>query len=89
MTKAVELAKALEKVKMDEGMDIIEKWVEKALSSVVIDDVMCIMHSDGSVNFIDHRGYGIMAVEVISPENILKVLKHYRPFKEVFNNRTN
>ena len=45
---------------------------------------MCIMHSDGSVNIVDHMGKGRMAVKVISSANILKVLEHYRPFKEIF-----
>jgi hypothetical protein len=45
---------------------------------------MCIMHDDGSVNIIENMGNGMITGEVISSENILKVLHHYRPFKEVF-----
>jgi len=42
------------------------------------------MHDDGSVNIIENVGSGVITSEVISAENILKVLHHYRPFKEVF-----
>jgi hypothetical protein len=45
---------------------------------------MCVMHDDGSVNIFQGVGHGIITGEVISAANILKVLQHYRPFKEVF-----
>ena len=62
----------------------LEKATKDALWFDAVEDVMTIMHKDGSVNFIDNRGRGIVTSEVISAENILKVLQHYRPFKEVF-----
>lgn len=86
MNKAAQLAARLEKVDVGDGMEIIEAWTEGSLYFVVIDEAMCIMHSDGSANIIEHKGKGVMAVEVISSENILKVLKHYRPFNELFKN---
>jgi hypothetical protein len=70
-------------------MEIIQAWTEGSLSFGVIDEAMCIMQSDGSANIIEHKGKGVMAVEVISSENILKVLKHYRPFEEVFTRQGN
>ena len=86
MNKAAQLSRKLEQVDIAEGTKIIEKSNEEALYFNVIEDAMCIMHDDGSVNIIDaaHMHKGRMTVEVISAENILKVLKHYRPFKEVF-----
>lgn len=84
MSKAAQLAARLEQVDIAEGTRIIEASAEKAVHFDVIDDAMCIMHSDGSVNIVDHMGKGRVTVEVISSANILKVLKHYRPFKEVF-----
>jgi hypothetical protein len=84
MHKAAQLAALLDGVDDAEGEETILAWSERALSHVLIDEAMCIMHSDGSVNVIEHKGNGVMAVEVISAENILKVLKHYRPFEEVF-----
>ena len=85
MSKAAQLSKELERLNVAEGMDlIIEQSIKDALWFDVIEDVMTIMHKDGSVNFIDNRGRGIFTCEVISAENILKVLRHYRPFKEVF-----
>ena len=84
MHKAAQLSATLEQVDAVEGMKIIEAWSDKSLYSDVIDDAMCIMHDDGSVNIIEHMGNGAITVEVISSENILKVLRHYRPFKEVF-----
>lgn len=84
MSKAAQLAARLEQVEVAEGMKIIEASTEKAIHFDVIDDAMCIMHSDGSVNIVDHMGKGRVTVEVISSANILRVLKHYRPFKEVF-----
>ena len=83
-SKAAQLAARLEQVDVTEGIKIIEASTENAVHFDVIDDVMCIMHSDGSVSIVDHMGKGRVTVEVISSANILKVLKHYRPFKEVF-----
>ncbi len=84
MNKAAQLSAKLEHVDVMEGLKIIEQWSKKLLSFDVVDDAMCIMHDDGSVNIIEHVGKGGITVEVISSENILKVLHHYRPFKEVF-----
>jgi len=84
MHKAAQLSARLERLDGEEGLRLIEAQTEEALWSAVIDEVMCIMHSDGSVNLIAHMGEGSMTVEVISAGNILKVLKHYRPFKDVF-----
>ena len=84
MNKAAQLSAKLEQVDVVEGMKIIEEWSVKALFFNVIDDANCIMHDDGSANIIESMGKGGILVEVISSENILKVLKHYRPFKEVF-----
>lgn len=84
MNKAAQLSKQLEQLKIDEGMEVIEKASEDAIWFDAVEDVMTIMHKDGSVNFIDNRGRGIVTCEVISAENILKVLRHHRPFKEVF-----
>ncbi|MCF6257183.1 MAG: hypothetical protein L3J98_13015 [Gammaproteobacteria bacterium] len=84
MNKAALLSKKLEQVDTDEGMKIINKSNEEALYFNVIEDAMCIMHDDGSVNIIQSFGSGVITSEVISSANILKVLQHYRPFKEVF-----
>lgn len=84
MSKAAELAKRLERLAVADGLTIIEEASEKALYFDVIGNAMCLMHDDGSVNIIDNHGQGIVTTEVIAPENILKVLHHYRPFKEVF-----
>jgi hypothetical protein len=84
MTKALQLSEQLEKVGVEEGMGIIEKSNLEALYFDVIGNSMCIMHDDGSVNIIENMGSGVSTSEVLSPENILKVLQHYRPFKEVF-----
>ena len=65
-------------------MQILEESYASALYFEAIDDALCVMHSDGSVNIVEHRGKGVIAVEVISSKNILKILKHYRPFKGVF-----
>lgn len=65
-------------------MELIEKYNEEAIYFDVIEDAMCIMHSDGSVNIIENMGDGLITNEVISSANILKVLHHYQPFKEVF-----
>jgi hypothetical protein len=87
MNKAAQLSAKLELVDVGEGMKILEKWYEKSLHFDVINDAMCILHDDGSANIIGNMGKGIMSVEVISAENILKVLEHYRPFKEVFKDK--
>lgn len=84
MTKAMQLSKKLEHLNVAAGMQLIEESNLEALYFDVIDDAMCIMHDDGSVNIIQSLGIGVMTTEVISPANILKVLTHYRPFKEVF-----
>jgi len=84
MNKAAQLSKALEQVDIAEGMKTIERWSEEALHFDVIEDAMCIMHDDGSVNIFENFGSGVITSEVISSANILKVLHHYRPFKEVF-----
>lgn len=84
MNKAAQLAERLKHVDAAEGTKIIEGSYEEALHFDVIDDAMCIMHADGSVNIVELMGKGVVTVETISSENILKVLKHYRPFKEVF-----
>jgi hypothetical protein len=84
MNKAAQLSKKLEQLDIAEGMDVIETSTKDALWFDAVEDVMTIMHKDGSVNFIENRGRGIVTCEVISAANILKVLQHYRPFKEVF-----
>lgn len=88
MHKAAELSYKLEKSDVENGMALIEKANLEAVSFEVIDDSMCIMHDDGSVNIIESMGGGVITSEVISAENILKVLHHYRPFKEVFRQGT-
>jgi len=84
MNKAAQLSEKLEKLNVAEAMALIEKTNEEALYFDVIEDAMCIMHDDGSVNIIENMGSGVITSEVISSANILKVLHHYRPFKEVF-----
>lgn len=84
MNKAAQLSEKLEKLNVDEGMELIEKSNEEAIYFDVIEDAMYIMHDDGSVNIIENMGNGVITSEVISSANILKVLHHYRPFKEVF-----
>lgn len=84
MTKASQLAAKLNGIEAHAGINMVEAEANKALHFDVIDDVMCIMHSDGSVNLIGQMGAAAMMVETIAPHNILKVLKHYRPFKDVF-----
>jgi hypothetical protein len=86
MTKAAQLAAQLEQLDVDQGMETIQAQAQASLHFDVIDDVMCIMHSDGSANMIAHVGAGAVTVETISPGNILRVLRHYRPFKDVFTN---
>ena len=68
-------------------MKITEAWPDESLFFDVIDNAMCIMNDDGSVNIIEHMGKGSITDEVISSENILKVLQHYRPFKGVFKDK--
>lgn len=87
MSKAVQLSKRLEQLDVTEGMRIIGKSNEEALCFEVIEDAMCIMHDDGSVNIIESLGRGFITSEVISSANVLKVLHHYRPFKEVFKHK--
>lgn len=84
MSKAADLGKRLESLSRDTGIKLIDEASEKALYFNVFGDAMCIMHDDGSVNIIEILGHGVATTEVISPENILKVLHHYRPFKDVF-----
>lgn len=84
MSKASRLSSALERVDVEKGLGLIENAQKGALQFDVIDDAMCIMHDDGSVNIIESIGGGVMRCEVISAENILKVLQHYRPFADLF-----
>jgi len=84
MNKAAQLSVKLEKLNVAEGMELIEKSYEEAIYFDDVEDAMCIMHDDGSVNIIENVGNGVITSEVISSANILKVLHHYRPFKEVF-----
>jgi hypothetical protein len=84
MSKAAELSAKLERVEGEDGITLIEESIQDAIHFDAEGDVLCIMHSDGSANFIDQtNALGVM-VEVISPANIVKVLKHYRPFTAVF-----
>lgn len=84
MSKAAQLGKRLESLGRNEGINIIEEASANALYFNVFDDAMCLMHDDGSVNIIEIQGHGVVTTEAISPANILKVLHHYRPFKDVF-----
>lgn len=84
MHKAAQLSQQLEQMSVADGMKEIERASEEALHFDVIADTMCILHDDGSANIIENAGSGVITSEVISAENILKVLHHYRPFKEVF-----
>jgi hypothetical protein len=84
MHKAAQLSQQLEQMNVADGMKEIERSSKEGLYFDVIADTMCIMHDDGSVNIIENVGKGFVTTEVISAENILKVLHHYRPFKEVF-----
>lgn len=86
MSQAAELAAKLGQVDIAQGLKIIEELSPVALEFDVIDDAMCIMHADGSVNIVENMGKGVVSVEAISSGNILKVLKHYRPYKDVFRN---
>ena len=87
MNKAAQMSNQLEQVDVAEGMKVIEKANEEALYFQVIEDAMCIMHDDGSVNIIEPLGGGVITSEVISSANILKVLQHYRPFKDVLDRK--
>lgn len=84
MNKAMQLSKKLEHLDAATGLQLIDESNQDALYFDVIDEAMCIMHDDGSVNIIESLGSGVITTEVISSASILKVLKHYRPFKEVF-----
>jgi len=84
MNKASTLSAKLEHLDVEKGLTLIQESSQLALYFDVIGDVMCFMHDDGSVNMVENFGRGAITVEAISPENILKVLQHYRPFKEVF-----
>ena len=85
MNKAEQLSVKLKQVDVVEGMKIIEKCYGEALFfDVIDDDAMCIMHNDGSVNIVEAMDKGRITVEAISSGNILKILHHYRPFKEIF-----
>lgn len=80
MNKAAQLAQQLEALRGSAAMNAIGA----ALYFDVFRDAMCLMHEDGSVNFIENQRHGLLTCEVFAAENILKVLHHYRPFKEVF-----
>jgi hypothetical protein len=82
--KAAQLSNQLEGLDVAERMKLIEGSFVEALHFDVIGNAMCVMHDDGSVNIFENVGRGVMTGEVISSENVLKVLHHYRPFKEVF-----
>ena len=82
--KASLLAARLENVDVATGMGIIEASTREAVHFDVIGDAMCIMHSDGSTNIVDSTGSAALTVEVISPAGTLQILKHYRPFKELY-----
>jgi hypothetical protein len=88
MNKAAKLMASVAHANGDEGLRLIEAQAEVALSSFEMDDILCMMHADGSVNFIVPMDGGAVAVEAISAVNILKVLMHYRPFAAVFKNQT-
>lgn len=87
MTKAIELSQKLEKLDVEEGMNLIEQSNREAIYFDVFDDAMCILHKDGSVNIIEINGKGPIICGVLSPDNVLKVLHHYRPFIEAFNTK--
>lgn len=84
MSKAAQLSNRLEHLSTVDAMKLIEESNNDSLYFDVIEEAMCIMHDDGSVNIIENVGNGVITGEVISAANILKVLKHYRPYKEVF-----
>ena len=88
MNKAAQIATKLEQVEVSEGFKILEQSYEEALHFDVIGEILYVMHDDGSVNIIDDSGGNIITTEVISSANILRVLAHYRPFKEVFKGNT-
>jgi hypothetical protein len=83
MNKAARLMARVEQLGVDKGSRVLEAEAKTALSTFERDDVLCIMHSDGSVNFVALGEDGV-SVEAISAVNILKVLQHYRPFPGVF-----
>ena len=74
MNKAAQLSIMLEKLSVAEGIKLIEKSTEAAVFFDVIEDAMCIMHDDGSVNIIEHVGRGAITVEVISSEIYHRIL---------------
>lgn len=84
MNKAAQFNKKVEQVGVGEVPKLVEKANSEILHFDVINEAMCIMHDDGSVNIIQNAGNGVITGEVISAENILKVLQYYRPFKDVF-----
>lgn len=84
MNKAAQFSAQLSKLDVQAGLTLVEAQADKAVHFDVIDEVMCLMHADGSVNMISQVSGVGMAVEAISAANILRVLKHYRPFSEVF-----
>jgi len=73
MNKAAQLSKRLESLGINEFEKAIERSVKEALSFCDVENVLCIMHNDGSVNFLDIPGNGVVTSEVISAENILRV----------------
>lgn len=82
----MQLSQKLEKLNVADGMKVITASSDEALHFDVVNDCMCIMHDDGSVSIIENMGHGVITSEVISSENILNILQHYRPFKEIFKN---
>jgi hypothetical protein len=84
MHKAARLSSKLEQLNIAEAMKEIENSRSEALYFDVIADAMCIMHDDGSANIIESAGNGVFTSAIISPEDILRILHHYRPFKELF-----
>jgi hypothetical protein len=87
MNRAAQLAQQLEKVQVAQGMSLIEQSQKGALYFDVFGDAMCIMHGDGSVSIIEPLGGGVITSEVIAPAQVLKVLQHYRPFREVLDRK--
>ncbi|MFT3763678.1 MAG: hypothetical protein QM761_13940 [Pseudoxanthomonas sp.] len=84
MSKAALLSAKLEKLDAAGVAYAVDSACDEALHFNVMGDIMYVMHDDGSVNIIEHAGGEVITGEVISAANILKVLHHYRPFKEVF-----
>lgn len=84
MNRAAEVSAKLEQLDVAEGMKLIESCTHESLYFDVIEDAMCIMHTDGSVNIVESFGKGGINVEVISSATIVRVLQYYRPFKDLF-----